>query len=433
MTTDHDEASAHAPGADQITRRGMADRMKAEPFDQLARALAGNLSRREAMERVARLAAITLAASLGLDRIGWAQGTPCGDFCNRRQWSRRQRLQCLGVCRGECGQDTSRLCGRVGAILCCPGGQTCCNHRCTAVNTVLNCGECRRRCPAGWACCDVDGQMTCVDARQDERHCGVCDYECEGAEEGWGACCDSICYDLRESIRNCGTCGRACGEGTRPRCCDRACVDIDADAANCGWCGNRCGPDQRCNSRCECLDGTTTTCGTRCCAPDVECCDGECCPDGHLCCGLVCSHPGSAVSCGRCGNCCDPSQGGETSLCRDGACVCRFDSWQPCRFEFPLGTVLSGACPSGVQICCDPHTQKCCPGGCVRLTRLDDPTSVKCCLLTRFDERTREAFGCHPERECCVSDRRGRGPEGYCCMPGHDCNDPAGFCNLANA
>jgi hypothetical protein len=90
----------------------------ASRFDELAKALAGGISRREALRRMGAGLAATLLASLGLD-AAWAGGSCNGVTCARNQ------LCTNGVCHTVC--TTGRIaCLTAGyRAWCCPGTSAC--------------------------------------------------------------------------------------------------------------------------------------------------------------------------------------------------------------------------------------------------------------------------------------------------------------------
>jgi hypothetical protein len=87
-------------------------------FDELAKAVAGGISRREALRRVGAGLAATLLASLGLE-TAWGGGTCSGVTCARNQ------LCMNGVCHTVCGPGR-RACLTAGyRAWCCPGTSAC--------------------------------------------------------------------------------------------------------------------------------------------------------------------------------------------------------------------------------------------------------------------------------------------------------------------
>ncbi len=124
--------------------------------------------------------------------------------------------------------------------------------------------------------------------------------------------------------------------------CGGACVDLGFDEANCGECGNACGAEQICRQGIcrvirDCAAQGLTDCGGACVdtASDPNHC-GECgnaCPPGWSCEGLACREPrvDPTVDCAAqgltdCGGACvdtasDPNHcGGCGQVCASGTC-----------------------------------------------------------------------------------------------------------------
>lgn len=186
---------------------------------------------------------------------------------------------------------------------------------------------CTPTCGVGDTCCDVSGEASCLDLRNDPEHCGRCEVNCISEHRGDGCsassctcgsallgcsgmsedfCCPApgpgllpYCTSIDTSPGNCGGCGRVCDSRRGDRCdggqcrcgalrgqCDGtpesvccqvgvdiACVDTTTDTFNCGMCDNLC------QSRETCQDSTCTTdaaCPGGCALGEI-CCDGACC------------------------------------------------------------------------------------------------------------------------------------------------------------
>src|SRR5262245_7679632 len=145
-----------------------------EAFDELSKALAASISRREALRRAAGFLAASLAASLGL--VGTASAaSECQRFCGAavapgRRYQRRL-ASCMKLCKA-CGRRGDQICQDVVG-----GVSQCCS---TAFET----------------CCS-DG---CRDLHSDPEHCGACDHPCPLDLRG---CCDGQCMDLQNDRDHC--------------------------------------------------------------------------------------------------------------------------------------------------------------------------------------------------------------------------------------
>jgi Stigma-specific protein, Stig1 len=202
----------------------------AHQFDELAKALAEGVSRREALRRLGGGLVAALLASLGLDKV-WADTGPGGNsgciaFCAQAFDSRTiQFANCVadgalghGPC-ANCGADLSRLCPQGDLPVCCGPTQVCRNGQCD-----------NRPCPPGQRVCQQTGSDElgkCVDLQTDLFNCGKC--------FNW-------CRDISSEERV-----------VEPACCGGVCVDLLRDRSNCGRCGNVCTPKEECRGGVGCV------------------------------------------------------------------------------------------------------------------------------------------------------------------------------------
>src|SRR5262249_21147849 len=113
-------------------------------FDEFAKALAGGISRREALRRIGGAGAGAMLASLGLAKA-WGQGnSQCAQVCGAMYPPGPLRGQCTrdaalgrGICY-ECGPAAppsaqALFCQMVAGPVCCNSGQGCSNGQCVAV------------------------------------------------------------------------------------------------------------------------------------------------------------------------------------------------------------------------------------------------------------------------------------------------------------
>jgi hypothetical protein len=228
-----------SPGADADTA-----------FDRLARSLAEELPRREALRRLGGGLAVALLASLG-SVTAW--GDPKTLKCKHGTFPCPPNLCC---------PNGDTCCG----THCCPAGRVCCVGKCCLPGYYCVDGHCSV-CPAGQglcngSCCDLGrtccGDGTCADTQNDPSHCGSCTQACNPNETCSGGTC------------HCGS-GSGCGSGficaSAGTCCMPAGATIDATHP-----GPCCGA-AACN-----VDGCVCVClGTGSdCSVDEGCCSGSC-------------------------------------------------------------------------------------------------------------------------------------------------------------
>jgi len=100
-----------------------------------------------------------------------------------------------------------------------------------------------------------------------------------------------VCCDCQGCTLGEGCCGQDCGGGAEGLTqCPSGCTNLMNDPYNCGSCGNACpttnSPNYYCNQGvCGCPPGSSA-CGQVCCLTDEEiCCEGssECCDPGCMC------------------------------------------------------------------------------------------------------------------------------------------------------
>jgi hypothetical protein len=320
-------------------------------LDSIARALAGGMSRRQALAKggTAIAATFVLSPSDALARVHRkrcrkhhvkcnGKCCPPGEVClhpKRKKHQRRKPKPKCGCrpgtvrCKGKCVhlKTDAHNCGRCGHT--CGHGQECVR------------GKCITSCPPGHALC----HGSCVATVADPHNCGGCGHNCgAGGVCHNGGClnacpsgyveCNGSCVNVKTDPANCGACGASCATGTvctNGVCSsggcppglvnnDGQCVDLGSDPNNCGSPGAVCGSGQACVSY---------SCSTSC-------------PSGQTLCGRNCVELNSSGSdCGACGNACQSG-----TVCSNGTCV-------------------SGGCPAGTVDCGGGCTRgsSCCPSG----------------------------------------------------------------------
>lgn len=299
-------------------------------LDEIARGLAGGMSRRDALRRGG--AAFAAAVSLS-PADAWAKAT------------------------GRCPKHRVACDGR-----CCPSGQVCIHPKRRKGQKRAPKPHCG--CPAHTTHC----HGKCVHTQTDPHNCGHCGHHCATGEHcSRGVCtcpqgrtkCGSACRELASDPNNCGACGHACGAGevcSAGHCltscpsgtvnCNGGCVALGSDPNNCGACGHVCAAGMVCSSGAcvsNCPSGTTNcsgacvttgddpancgACGTVC-TGGLACYQGACttCPSGTVNCGGRCVNTASdSANCGACGHACAPGQycsGGACTGCPSGDVVC---------------------------------------------------------------------------------------------------------------
>src|ERR1035437_2735851 len=211
-------------------------------FDKVAMAMAGGLSRRNALRWFtgilpgaflgATVAESGTATALAADPKTVKQ--LCQKYC--LSLMPHQRKECEDACE-QCNGSITALCGTAGSLICCPSGTVCCY-------SVNSCGQ---------------TQSTCTDTSSDPRNCGACGNVCSGGNCVNGKCvsscrapmvvCSGACTNTTSDVNNCGACGHACGAGqlcTNGVCACPAgsticfsgglnvCVNLASDPNNCG-------------------------------------------------------------------------------------------------------------------------------------------------------------------------------------------------------
>jgi hypothetical protein len=132
------------------------------PFDELTKALAHEMPRRQALRRLGGGLATALLASLGLGEA-WGQSRGCYSYCRARVSPRLPTAlaNCVAGCL-DCLEGKGELCGvsREGVVTCCPAFTYCKDGECRALELppgLLFCGQ--KVCGAGEKCC---ADVTCI-------------------------------------------------------------------------------------------------------------------------------------------------------------------------------------------------------------------------------------------------------------------------------
>ena len=174
-------------------------------FDECAKILASDCSRRQMMGRLAGVIAGTFAGVFGpTAQVGAETPGNCQTYCGPRPRLTSQLArytQCLNVCAACPSISQLRNNGFTVSCSGCPAGQVSCGNVCKNLsNDVNNCGQCNRVCggvahAARFAC-----------------QLGRCTFfACTG---GFADCnevyADGCETDLQNYRNNCGRCGKVC-------------------------------------------------------------------------------------------------------------------------------------------------------------------------------------------------------------------------------
>lgn len=308
--------------------RGKVNRLDARTFDDFARFLASDTSRR----RVLGLLAGATTLLVGGRRRAWAQCanpqtcTDDAECCPGFQCD-SDIATCVGMppcapdgepcsddagcCSGNCLGGTCLACRDAGI----PCSQTsqCCENRTCFDGVCRDCKFLGSSCADQSQCCEGDclaGQclacrpdgMDCVD---DGDCCGVC----------WEGVCQSCFGEVEECTRSSECCSGACLETEMGTVCV-ACLPVGTPCESgntcCfGICTDGVCPERVCAGDEDCLPGLMCI-DSVCSAP---CAEDTACPTGAICCGGAC----------RRGNCCvgdsDPNPRCATGdICAEGFC-----------------------------------------------------------------------------------------------------------------
>jgi hypothetical protein len=216
--------------------------MDGRRFDEFAKSLASQTSRRVVLRTIAAGVGAGLSGVLGRSRKArGAIPARLGEACStRKDCTDLPFIFCCGasVANGTKGtcidiETDPNNCGRCGEV--CEAGKVCRKDFATGRCCALEFGACKREsdCCRNNMCCEG----TCVYDQDASANCGVCGRACKQGE----ACCNYDCVNLQRDPDHCGTCNNVCPP-ERSGCCNGRCMDVKRDRMNCGKCGTQC-PD----------------------------------------------------------------------------------------------------------------------------------------------------------------------------------------------
>ncbi len=359
-------------------------------FDDMARSLAQNVSRRGALKGFAAAVGGGVLSAMGLRsaeakvrRVGQrcdGAGDVCGlcTECKRSlpDWRGRRAMVCHAV-----GVDPS--CNETPCGVCEHGVCLKKQDRCEDCETCNRAFQCVSKCGRNHSCCNgtcKKGQTCCPSERECDSGntcCGVGEFCQDG--HCCAPCADGSCCPLETTCTDDGVCcppDRACGHGIvsgAKECCaeNDICVDRHCCPAS-QACGDVC-----CAANETCIDDA--------CCPDAQVCNGQCCEKGQQCQNGIC-----CAACLSNGNCCSAGS----------ACI------NPGIFSSNFCCDQSANTPCGdngdgtFEQCCSNHNEECCNGECV---------AMGCCNQGQFRAA---ADVCCPNGPAC---------DGNCCESGEQC------------
>jgi hypothetical protein len=243
-------------------------------FDELAKSLAGSVSRREALVRLGAGLAGVVLASLGARPVEAQGNSACDNFCDSI-FTGSDAGHCTsdaahgeGICY-QCGPaapaghpDFCNVAG-IGPTCCTSTAPNCCSGKCVTLSSdVNNCGMCGMGCSGPT---NGNGHAVCNQ--------GTCDIVCDNGFNKSGSMCVAACLSF----------GSTCGSGS-PCCSGLAC----GGSAVVGTC---CLADQStaCTTNAQCCSGECFAAGT----PFATCClsgGATCVSDQQCCSGLHCTN-----------------------------------------------------------------------------------------------------------------------------------------------
>lgn len=177
--------------------------------------------------------------------------------------------RCGAVCRCNADCPSGQICGEYTYA---PGSGVCIERGFGGVTTGLSsCGgsmsgtqsQCSPACDSNSVCAAVAGAPRCLRRCSSDSECSTC---CQGNVGGVTVCAPSLSYCSMSPGGMTGNCSPACNAGS-------SCVTVD----NVPRCLRNCASDSECSTCC-----TSTTNGTRVCAPAADFCRGSggTCPAG---------------------------------------------------------------------------------------------------------------------------------------------------------
>jgi hypothetical protein len=164
-------------------------------FDEMAKALAGGLTRRQALRKVGGGLAGALLASVGLGKASGATPMNCADYCKNFVGIQPGNGNAYGQCVSNCANCIAGGGIACGADGCCTGDEVCTSEMICALPCVPDGGSCSETsdCCDELRCCrganGYGGGGVCVDVSSDPSNCGDCGLECpRGAICSGGRC-----------------------------------------------------------------------------------------------------------------------------------------------------------------------------------------------------------------------------------------------------
>jgi hypothetical protein len=389
-----------------------------EPFDELSKALAGGISRREAFRRAGGLLVGAVAASLGLDRLAWAVPGECARECRRvfpgGGDAQRACIYDCDQCKKACGPPLHGVCTDECRVACRPD----------CVKLGYPAGDELDFCVHVCAVCKAQQRGLCQDPQQGNAAVCCCEHgKKDCGDKAPGPKSQAHCCTRRsECCGNSHCCNPQSTQGVS-KCCPSAdgssmlCVNTSLDEKNCGDCGHVCEPRQicahgRCVNKCAADETACVAPETHrfqaCCVRGEECLNGRCltnkgCPPDTTPC---LDDQGSARGCCESGQFCDLGWCKTQPLCAP--------DWTFCGAPTTLWA-------AGGDECCPPRYPdfpsfencQCCPWlfGKVVTTPYNSsrlptsippaPDSLTCCYGPNPMDPTTPPTACRSDESCC--------------------------------
>ena len=199
-------------------------------FDELSKALAGDLSRREVLQRISSGLVGAALVYLGVGKAA-AAPSPCAVYCSQAFPPGPARATCGQACR-QCGADISRVCNTPTGSVCCGPEEACRFEGCVSVACTM---ERISVCPRAFYPCNRAGNCVCVANVEGSTSCADPGAQCLGACQTSAECV--VAFGPGAFCTPTGTLAGCCGTDT-PQCmlpCPDPISDSSTTTGSTGW------------------------------------------------------------------------------------------------------------------------------------------------------------------------------------------------------